>query len=79
MTEPRPTSADGAAEEIAELDPYAEKLPQEPRDPSPEPGDPPPFIRGTTQGLSDPPGDAADDGSQRWDPRTAATDQREGG
>jgi|GEM_PF-6247628 len=79
MTEPRPTFPDIAAEADAELDAYAERLPQVPRDPSPEPGDPPPFIRGTSQGLSDPPGDAADDGSKRWDPRTAATDQREGG
>jgi hypothetical protein len=79
MTDPEPTSLDLPPEADPDLDAYAERLPQLPRDPSPEPGDPPPSVRGTSQVLKDPPGDAADDGSKRWDPRTAATDQRDGG
>jgi len=62
-----------------EVDPYAEELPQPPRVPEPEPGDPSASVRGPSQDLTDPPGDAAEDGSRRWDPRTQVTDQREGG
>ncbi len=54
-------------------------LPQVPRDPAPEPGDPPPAVRGAAQELADPPGDAADDGEKRWDPRTLYAREREGG
>ncbi len=72
-------SSDLPAEMETELEPYADSLPHVPRDPQPEPGDPPATVRGTIQGIVDPPGDAADDGSRRWDPRTARTDQREGG
>jgi hypothetical protein len=73
-----PGSADPAAGPDPAAEPYAEPLPQTPRDPRPEPGDPPPAVRGA-QALVDPLGDAADDGSRRWDPRTQSTDQREGG
>jgi hypothetical protein len=72
-------SVDPAAGMDAAAEPYAEPLPQTPRDPRPEPGDPPAAVRGNAQALIDPLGDAADDGSPRWDPRTQSTDQREGG
>jgi hypothetical protein len=49
------------------------------RDGTLEPGDPPPSVRGVAQELVDPPGDAADDGVRRWDPRTVRAPQREGG
>jgi hypothetical protein len=72
-----PTAADG--EEVSDLEPYAEELPQVPRDPALEAGDPPATVRDASQTLGDPPGDAADDGARRWDPRTQVADQREGG
>ncbi len=74
-----PGPVDPAAGSDVAPEPYAEPLPQLPRDPRPEPGDPPAAVRGTAQTLADPPGDAADDGSRRWDPRTQSADQREGG
>lgn len=49
------------------------------RDGTLEPGDPPLSVRGVAQELVDPPGDAADDGVPRWDPRTVRAPQREGG
>ena len=78
MTNPQPSS-DRPPELDPTIEPYAEGLPQAPRDPRPEPGDPPAAVRGPSQALKDAPGDAADDGSKRWDPRTQVTDQQEGG
>jgi hypothetical protein len=80
MTDPEaPSPLDQPLEPEPEVDPYADKLPQAPRDPRPEPGDPPAAVRGPSQVVKDPSGDAADDGSRRWDPRTSVTDQQEGG
>ena len=68
-------------------DPPADVVPgaggDQPPEPSrvshPQPGDPPAAVRGANQTLSDPPGNAADDGTPRWDPRTQTAEQREGG
>lgn len=69
--------ADGPAPDPA---PHIDQLRAPPRDHAhPEPGDPPSAVRGARQALADPPGDAADDGTRRWDPRTQTTGQREGG
>lgn len=56
--------------------PDAEDLPEAP---DPDAGDPPDAIRGPAQSLVDPVGDAADDDTLRWDPRTARAPTREGG
>lgn len=42
-------------------------------------GDPPDAVRGAAQTMVDPPGDIADDGTLRWDPRTVRAPTREGG
>ena len=77
--EREPGSMDPVTDPDTAAEPYAEPLPQTPRDPRPEPGDPPARVRGDAQSIVDPVGDSADDGSRRWDPRTQTTDQREGG
>jgi hypothetical protein len=79
LTDSEPLPPTDSTADTSDLDPYAGELTQPPRDPEPEPGDPPTTVRGARQTLGDPPGDAADDGARRWDPRTQVTDQREGG
>jgi len=55
---------------------------EEPSDTRPEDptvGDPPDSVRGSAQELVDPVGEAADDDTPRWDPRTVDAPSREGG
>ncbi|MBX3030973.1 MAG: hypothetical protein KF809_12500 [Chloroflexi bacterium] len=69
---------DGPRPDTPDTEPAEAHPPDVPPD-DPQPGDPPPSVRGVAQELVDPPGDAADDGVRRWDPRTVRAPQREGG
>ena len=66
-------------QEGADLDTSTEHPVDAPEPANPGAGDPPDSVRGSAQEMVDPVGDAADDDTQRWDPRTVDAPSREGG